>query len=59
MIAFVQAEQTRLQNQSRQNAQADPTMAVFDINYLDLLTRRGLENSRYLKFLDENEIKFQ
>lgn len=59
MIAFVQEEQARLQNQSRQNAQADPTMAVFDIDYLDLLTRRGLENSRYLKFLDENEIKFQ
>ena len=59
MVAFVQEEQARLQNQSRQDAQADPTMAVFDVDYLDLLTRRGLENSRYLKFLDENEIKFQ
>lgn len=59
MIAFIQEEQTRLQNQSRQDAQNDPTMAVFDIDYLDLLTRRGLENNRYLEFLDENEIKFQ
>ena len=59
MIAFIQEEQTRLQNQSRQDAQNDPTMAVFDIDYLDLLTRRGLENNRYLEFLDENKIKFQ
>jgi hypothetical protein len=59
MVAFVQEEQARLQNQSRQNAQDDPTMAVFDADYLGLLTQRGLENSRYLKFLDENEIKFQ
>lgn len=59
MVAFVQEEQTRLQNQSRQNAQADPTIAVFDTDYLGLLTKRGLENSRYLRFLEENEIKFQ
>lgn len=59
MVAFVQEEQMRLQNQSRQNAQTDPTIAVFDTDYLGLLTQRGLENSRYLRFLEENEIKFQ
>ena len=59
MVAFVQEEQVRLQNKSRQDAQADPNLPVFDIDYLDLLERRATENNRYLEFLDKNQIEFK